>query len=73
MSFYYVSDRRQDFFDHLEDGHCSISDPLSENCNRPFVTGHCGGGMTLPAAVARGNKSVFFCLTDLRFFPSTQM
>ena len=38
-AFYYALNNRQEFFNYLEDGHCSISNSLAENCIRPFVIG----------------------------------
>lgn len=37
--FDYALNHRQEFFNYLEDGHCSISNSLAENCIRPFVIG----------------------------------
>ncbi len=38
-AFHYALNNRQEFFNYLEDGHCSISNSLAENCIRPFVIG----------------------------------
>lgn len=38
-AFHYTLNHRQEFFNYLEDGHCSISNSLAENCIRPFVIG----------------------------------
>lgn len=38
-AFNYALNNRQEFFNYLEDGHCSISNSLAENCIRPFVIG----------------------------------
>jgi len=38
-AFQYALNHRQEFFNYLEDGHCSISNSLAENCIRPFVIG----------------------------------
>ena len=38
-AFEYALNHRQEFFNYLEDGHCSISNSLAENCIRPFVIG----------------------------------
>ena len=38
-AFGYALNHRQEFFNYLEDGHCSISNSLAENCIRPFVIG----------------------------------
>ena len=38
-AFHYALNNRQEFFQYLEDGHCSISNSLAENCIRPFVIG----------------------------------
>ena len=38
-AFDYALNHRQEFFNYLEDGHCSISNSLAENCIRPFVIG----------------------------------
>ena len=35
----YTLNNRQEFFHYLEDGNCSISNSLAENCIRPFVIG----------------------------------
>lgn len=35
----YALNNRQEFFNYLEDGNCSISNSLAENCIRPFVIG----------------------------------
>ena len=38
-AFQYALNNRQEFFNYLEDGNCSISNSLAENCIRPFVIG----------------------------------
>ena len=38
-AFHYALNNRQEFFNYLEDGNCSISNSLAENCIRPFVIG----------------------------------
>ena len=38
-AFHYALNNRQEFFNYLEDGHCSISNSVAENCIRPFVIG----------------------------------
>ena len=38
-AFRYALNNRQEFFNYLEDGNCSISNSLAENCIRPFVIG----------------------------------
>ena len=38
-AFHYALNNQQEFFNYLEDGHCSISNSLAENCIRPFVIG----------------------------------
>ena len=38
-AFHYTLNNREEFFHYLEDGHCSISNSLAENCIRPFVIG----------------------------------
>ena len=38
-AFHYALSNRQEFFNYLEDGHCSISNSLAENCIRSFVMG----------------------------------
>ena len=38
-AFQYVLNNRQEFFNYFEDGNCSISNSLAENCIRPFVIG----------------------------------
>ena len=38
-AFHYALNHRQEFFNYLEDGHCSISNSLAENGIRPFVIG----------------------------------
>ena len=38
-AFHYALNNREGFFHYLEDGNCSISNSLAENCIRPFVIG----------------------------------
>ena len=38
-AFHYALNNRREFFNYLEDGNCSISNSLAENCIRPFVIG----------------------------------
>lgn len=38
-AFHYALNNRQEFFNYLEDGHCSVSNSLAEDCIRPFVIG----------------------------------
>ena len=38
-AFGYALNHRKEFFNYLEDGNCSISNSLAENCIRPFVIG----------------------------------
>lgn len=38
-AFHYALKNREGFFRYLEDGNCSISNSLAENCIRPFVIG----------------------------------
>lgn len=38
-AIHYALNNRQAFFNYLEDGNCSISNSLAENCIRPFVIG----------------------------------
>ena len=38
-AFHYALNNRHEFFNYLEDGNCSISNSLAENCIRPFVIG----------------------------------
>ena len=38
-AFHYALNNRQEFFHYPEDGNCSISNSLAQNCIRPFVTG----------------------------------
>ena len=38
-AFQYALNNRQEFFNYLGDGNCSISNSLAENCIRPFVIG----------------------------------
>ena len=38
-AFGYALNHHDDFFNYLEDGNCSISNSLAENCIRPFVIG----------------------------------
>ena len=38
-AFYYALNNRQEFFNYLENGHCSSSNSFTENCIRPFVIG----------------------------------
>ncbi len=38
-AFGYALNHRQEFFNYLEDGYCSISNSLAENYIRPFVIG----------------------------------
>ena len=38
-AFHYALNNRQEFFNYLEDGNCSISNSQAENCIRPFVIG----------------------------------
>ena len=38
-AFHYALNNREGFWNYLEDGNCSISNSLAENCIRPFVIG----------------------------------
>lgn len=38
-AFHYALNNREGFFHYLEDGNCSLSNSLAENCIRPFVIG----------------------------------
>ena len=38
-AFHYALNNREGFWTYLEDGNCSISNSLAENCIRPFVIG----------------------------------
>ena len=38
-AFHYAINNHEGFFHYLEDGNCSISNSLAENCIRPFVIG----------------------------------
>lgn len=38
-AFHYALNNCEDFWNYLEDGNCSISNSLAENCIRPFVIG----------------------------------
>ena len=38
-AIHYALNNRQEFFNYLEDGNCSISNSLAKNCIRPFVIG----------------------------------
>lgn len=38
-AFHYALNNREEFFNYLEDGNCSINNSLAENCIRPFVIG----------------------------------
>ena len=38
-AIHYALNNRKEFFNYLEDGNCSISNSLAENCIRPFVIG----------------------------------
>ena len=38
-AFNYALNNRQEFFNYLDDGHCSISNSLAENCIRTFCIG----------------------------------
>ncbi len=38
-AFHYALNNRESFWTYLEDGNCSISNSLAENCIRPFVIG----------------------------------
>lgn len=38
-ALHYALNNREGFFHYLEDGNCSISNSLAENCIRPFVIG----------------------------------
>ena len=38
-AFHYALNNRQEFFNYLEGGHCSINNSLAEYCIRPFVIG----------------------------------
>ena len=54
-AFHYALNNREGFWNYLEDGNCSISNSLAENCIRPFVIGERTG---CSPAVRKGRKPV---------------